>query len=230
MNSAEPGETPAPRTARRARWQRRLVRHALIALCAVPVGYFLGRAFDPKDLRSAVSAGTAYVALACIAVSLALGPLNVLRRRPNPVSSDLRRDVSIWGGAVGLLHTVVGLTVHLRGRMYLYFVPDPTTHPVLPIRFDAFGGANYLGTISAIILLLLLLLSNDISLRTLGTSRWKRWQRLSYFSAVALVLHGVLYQLIEHQRWAFVALFAALTLATLAFQGAGLRRVREERR
>ena len=51
------------------------------------------------------------------AVSLCLGPWNVLRGRPNPTSFHLRRDVGIWAGILANVHTAIGLRVHLRGRM-----------------------------------------------------------------------------------------------------------------
>ena len=50
---------------------------------------------------------TAYAGLAFLAISLWLGPWNVLRRRPNPVSFDLRRDVGIWAVVLAIVHTVV---------------------------------------------------------------------------------------------------------------------------
>ena len=64
---------------------------------------------------------TAYAGLFFLAVSLWLDPWNVLRRRPNPISHDLRRDVGIWTGILAIVHTSIGLTVHLRGRMWMYF-------------------------------------------------------------------------------------------------------------
>ena len=59
------------------------------------------------------SMASAYVGFALLCASLVLGPWNVLHGRPNPVSIDVRRDVGIWAGIVGLVHVVAGLQVHL---------------------------------------------------------------------------------------------------------------------
>ena len=75
--------------------------------------------YDRPELRSQVSVATAYVAPGCSALSLVLGPLNLVRGRPEPVSSDLRRDAGIRGGGVGLVHIAIGFTVHLEGKILL---------------------------------------------------------------------------------------------------------------
>jgi sulfoxide reductase heme-binding subunit YedZ len=205
------------------RFRRRLRHHVVIGLAAVAAGVLVDLAFNLNDLRQRVSTVTAYVSLGCVALSLIRGPLNLLRGRANPVSSDLRRDLGIWGGVVGLVHVGVGLTVHLRGKMHLYFFPPPEVHAVLPLRADPFGAANYLGLISGVVLLMLLALSNDISLRLLGAPRWKAWQRWNYIAAAAMFVHGALYQVLEHRKLGFVSLFAAVVAATLAFQALGYR-------
>jgi sulfoxide reductase heme-binding subunit YedZ len=102
---------------------------------------------------------TAYAGLIFLAVSLWIGPWNVLRRRPNPVSFDLRRDIGIWTGILAILHTVIGLTVHLRGRMWMYFFKS--LHPLKP-QNTQFGFANLVGLGAALLFLMLVLISNDI--------------------------------------------------------------------
>lgn len=208
---------------RGSRCRRRLVHHALVALGAVAAGCLLNAGLGKMDLRNRVSFLTAYLGLGGIALSLILGPLNLVLGRPNPISSDLRRDIGIWAALVSLAHVVVGLTVHLRGKMAQYFIPAPEAHAALPIRFDPFGLANYLGVASAAVLLLLLLLSNDVSLRRLGAPRWKRWQQWNYLAAGAMALHGVLYQLIEKQRIRFVVLFGLVLVIVGVTQWLGVR-------
>ncbi len=165
--------------------------------------------------------GTAYASVLFLVWSLLLGPWNVLRRKSNPVSFDLRRDVSIWAGALAVVHTAVGLTVHLRGRMWMYFFKR--LHP-LQIQRSMFGAANYTGLIAALLFAMLLLISNDLSLRTMGARRWKRWQRWAYAAAVLTVAHGVLFQQVEarHLAWRAV-LYLGVGLALLA-QVAGVVR------
>jgi len=181
---------------------------------------------EQDNLRWKVSFTSAYVSLGLMALTLILGPRNVLLARPNPVSTDLRRDVGIWAGIVGLLHVVVGLQVHLRGKMWLYFLFAPDEGHRLPFRYDLFGMANYTGLAAGLVLILLLALSNDLSLRSLGTSRWKALQRWNYAGAILVVLHSLFYQVIEKRinMPAWLALFGVCVVVTVALQLAALRR------
>src|SRR5713226_2215143 len=77
-------------------WAQRSKRYLVLAATAtVCLAY---AATPPPDVRHRLSMATAYAGLIFLAASLWLGPWNVLRRRPNPVSFDLRRDVGIWTG------------------------------------------------------------------------------------------------------------------------------------
>ena len=175
---------------------------------------------DDKDIISRASFATAYPALVLLATTLLVGPWNWLRRRPNPVSSDLRRDVGIWAGILSILHTAVGQCVHLRGRPWLYYIYGPTEHHhSFPIRHDAFGTANYTGAISALLVIALLATSNDYSLRKLGTRGWKTLQRWNYAVFALAGLHALIYQkAIEQQRPAFVAIVVVSLILTIALQ------------
>lgn len=201
--------------------RRRILRNLALCLGGSALMALVFQLQPGSDVRHKASMGTAYVSLLYLALSLILGPWNVLRRRPNPVSFDLRRDISIWSGIFALVHTGVGLTVHLRGHMWMYFLKR--LHPVRP-QTTAFGAANYTGLIAALLFLLLLAISNDLSLRSLGTRRWKSIQRWAYAAFALTVAHGALYQLIEKRQTPWVAIFAALSAAALTLQLTGWRR------
>lgn len=186
------------------------------------IGFFL---VVPGNTLSRVSTATAYVGLALLAWTLFTGPFNVLRRRANPVSTDLRRDVGIWAGTLSIVHVVVGLQVHMGGNIWKYFFFGPEPH-LRGVRYDPFGFANYTGLVGTIVLLLLLGLSNDIALRRLGRRRWKALQRLNYAVFVLVVAHGVVYQVLEKRRLVFVLVFATTVGAVALIQGAGIRRIR----
>jgi methionine sulfoxide reductase heme-binding subunit len=202
-------------------WARRLRRHLFLATTAtILVAIAAGLDRSPQVMHR-LSIGTAYAALLLLAASLVIGPLRVLRRRPNPVSTDLTRDVGIWAGAASLLHVIFGLQVHMRGRFWLYFVYPPEQAHRLPLRHDSFGAANWTGLGATLVLVLLLVISNDVSLRRLGATRWKALQRWSYAAALLTLAHGVLFQVIEKRRLPWVLVFAAASAVTLLAQATG---------
>lgn len=185
----------------------------------VGVGYATS---PPPDFRHRLSMGSAYAALLFLGATLWLGPWNILRKRANPVSFDLRRDIGIWSAILALFHTGVGLTVHLRGRMWMYFFKH--LHP-LAIQNNEFGAANFIGLASALLFLLLLAISNDLSLRRLGSARWKWLQRWTYAAAVLAIAHGILFQLVEKRHLPWVLFFAAVIMIMVSAQLLGMQRM-----
>lgn len=172
------------------------------------------------------SMATAYVGVALLGLTLAVGPLNVLRGRPNPVSTDLRRDFGIWGGLVGAAHFLVGWQVHMKHR-YLYWFGELAGSGKLRPRADLFGFANYTGLAVVVIAILLMALSNDYSLRRPGPRRWKSVQRWNYALFALTLVHGIAYQIIEKRKEPFVIALALVSLAVLVLQYAGFARRRQ---
>ncbi len=209
-------------TERQSRFQRRLRLHLTFFLLSTGLSVAFMWLFPRRDLVSRLSIGTAYPALLFTAATLLVGPLNILRRKRNPVSSDVRRDLGIWSGVLALLHTVVGLNVHLRGRPWLYFVND---HHKL--RRDLFGFGNYTGLIATLIFTLLLALSNDLSLGKLGAKRWKSLQRWVYAAGILTAAHAIAYQQIEKRILPFQAAMYALFAVLVIFQLVGVARLRQ---
>lgn len=216
------------------RLTRRLLTHhlcLLVASAAAVLSLYFTRPYP--DVIARISFSTAYVALALLVVTLSIGPWNVLRGQRSPVSSDLRRDIGIWAGILGLLHVGFGSCVHLRGRPWLYYVYGHSEgHHFFPLRHDIFGFANETGALATIVLLLLFATSNDWSLRRLGTPRWKQLQRWNYALFLLVFLHAAAYQTLEKQHANFVATVAACVILTFSLQGIGFqwRRVRARER
>ena len=210
-------------------WKRRVQRHIGLAIASVAlmVAFFYVARTD--FLWFGLSMASAYTALALLGATLATGPWNVLRGRPNPVSTDLRRDLGIWAGIVGLIHVAVGLQVHAGGDIWLYFFHPPAPERLV-VRLDPAGFSNHTGLIATLLLVILLALSNDYSLRSLGRTRWKTIHRSVYVAFVLIVAHGALYQLLEKRILAFVALFGVMVATVVAIQLAGVRRVRARAR
>ena len=215
---------------RHQRIRHRLLTHhmpLLIASAISVVALYYTRPY--RDVYSRASFATAYPALILLTISLLIGPLNVLRRRRNPISSDLRRDIGIWAALLSIAHSVIGQNVHLRGRPWLYYIYDARQHHIIPLRHDLFGFSNYTGAISALILIALVATSNDYSLKALGTPRWKQLQRWNYAAFVLAAAHSIGYQIPQKQNEAFHLTVKICIAITLVLQTTGFCIRRRER-
>ena len=193
---------------------RRVYRHhvplLLIALASTTILY-VTRPY--KDVITKLSFATAYPALILLAVTLLIGPWNTLRSQRTPVSIDLRRDLGIWAGILGLIHAVVGQCVHLRGRPWLYYIYEHRKNGPTGLRHDLFGFNNFTGFGATVVLIVLFATSNDWFLRRLGTRQWKQVQRWNYACFALTAAHALGYQTMEHQAAPF--LVTALTCISL---------------
>lgn len=176
-----------------------------------------------------LSMGTAYTSLGLLCWSLLIGPWNVLRANPNPVSADLRRDVGIWAGVFGIVHVILGLQVHLTGKMLQYFLWAPEERHRLPMRYDVFGATNWSGLAATLLLIMLLAISNDLSLRRLGTGRWKSLQRWNYVAFGLVAFHGVIFQMLEKRSAPWMVTYGAMLLVVLVIQLLAVRQIRTAR-
>jgi sulfoxide reductase heme-binding subunit YedZ len=159
------------------------------------------------------SMATAYVGLFLLVATLAFGPVAAFRRRHYPVSTDLRRDTGIWAAIVSMAHVVFGLQVHVRGKMWEYFVHS-VRDTFLP-RVDPFGAANYAGAVAAILLVILLATSNDASLRRLGASTWQRVHRSAEWALILTLLHAAAYQWVEKRQTGIVVVLLTVGIVGL---------------
>ncbi len=164
--------------------------------------------------------GTGYVSIILLAATLLIGPINIYTKRVNPVSTDLRRDVGIWCGLTGLAHVVVGIQVHM-GNIWLYFFKAVEGEHSYEFRKDLFGFSNYAGLVAGLLLVILLLLSNDISLKWLGAKRWKNIQRWNYIFFGLVLAHGIMYQIIENRASTIIILFSLIMILPLVGQSFG---------
>lgn len=200
----------------------RLLRHHLPVAVVSTIAVLVLYSTRPyKDVVTRVSFATAYPALVLLSLTLVVGPINVLRQRRNPVSSDLRRDMGIWAGILGTLHAVVGQCVHLRGRPWLYYVYGPKEKHA-GLRHDVFGFANDTGAMATLLLIGLFATSNDLALRALGTPRWKSLQRWNYAVFLLAAMHTFGYQVgVEKPKVVWVGASVVCVALTIVIQGAG---------
>jgi sulfoxide reductase heme-binding subunit YedZ len=205
----------------RARMQKRLIQHhfplLILSSSSVAALYFT-RPY--RDVLTRLSFSTAYAAILLLGFTLLIGPWNVIRKRGNPVSSDLRRDAGIWAGILGMVHTAAGQCVHLRGHPWLYYVYSAQEHHH-GLRHDLFGFANFTGVIAVLLLATLLATSNDYSLRRFSTLRWKGLQRWNYLLFGLAAAHAIGYLIIEKQTIPFDATIAVCIALTLIMQLSG---------
>jgi sulfoxide reductase heme-binding subunit YedZ len=216
------GLKPAIEIAKGSRLGEQVV---LAAIALVATLTFLLLLSGP-DIIWRLSMATAYAGLLYLAAALIIGPINVLRGAPNPLSINLRRDIGIVAGVLALAHTIVGLFVHLRGDPIQYFFYRSRAG-IGGLRHDLWGAANDVGLFASLVILVLLTISNNLSIRTMGGARWKRIQRWSYVGAILVIVHGLLYQAVEKRTPVLVATMLIIAAAVTMVQLLGFRRRRK---
>lgn len=139
---------------------KRMRRHVRLALLSVVMllAFFFGLKLTPEfwlDIHEPkadsvlwrASMSFAYTAILLLMVVLLIGPYYVLRRRPNPANSLLRRDIAIWAGVWCITHAVIAMFVHVDGyRFWQSFIRFmPSLENPLPLKYNRTGLANYIG-------------------------------------------------------------------------------------
>ena len=211
------------------RLSRRLLRHHLplaIINLAVTAALYFTRPYPQIVPRLAFA--SAYPALVLVCLTLLLGPWKQLVGERLQASFDLRRDIGIWAGIMGLFHTGVGQFVHMAGRFWLYYIYEHWQRAhIQPFRHDIFGFSNDTGLFAALILLALLSTSNDASLRWLGTPGWKSLQRWNYGCFALTAAHTFGYQIgVGGGRGWFLVTSIVAVAITLVLQVIGWRQRR----
>src|SRR5438094_3189217 len=103
---------------RMSRRTSRRMKHVLIdaaILVAVWIGVVVVVASPDDRAIATITDVTGYASLALILLTLALGPWRLVRGKPNPISTDLSRDVGIAAGVLGIVHVGCSFWVHLTG-------------------------------------------------------------------------------------------------------------------
>jgi sulfoxide reductase heme-binding subunit YedZ len=164
------------------------------------------------------TAATGYLATGFLALTLLIGPANLVFRRRNPVSSYLRRDVGLWAAIFSAVHLLFGLQVHARlAKFATYFAASDGT----PLT-NSFGIANWTGLAALVVVAGLLALSSDAALRRLGAKNWKRLQRLNYALFALVFVHAIFYGAFLRTSSPYTSLLLLSTIAVLAGQAIGV--------
>jgi len=172
---------------------------------------------------------TAYTGLILLAVTLLTGPVNVLFGRQNPISTDIRRDIGFWSAVISIVHVVVGLQLHMGNMLYYFFRPVGEAKNLV-LRWDTFGFANHTGLIATIILILLLVTSNDLSMRILGAKRWKAVQYTNYLLFALVATHSIIYLVILKRSMHYSIPFAVVVIIVVVLQLTGFCKIKYKSR
>lgn len=174
---------------------------------------------EDRSFFRRLTTATGYLALALLALTLLIGPANLLLRRRNPVSSYLRRDVGAWTAFFTGVHVVVSLKVHGSGQLrdFLdFFVVGGS-----PLT-NSFGWGNWTGLAALVVVAGLLALSSDAALRRLKAKNWKRLQRLNYILFALVVVHAFFYGALLRETSPYTILLGLIVVAIALGQGAGV--------
>jgi methionine sulfoxide reductase heme-binding subunit len=200
---------------------KRVVTHLSLGGMAMMLYVFIAL-FIPREKQVGfLIIALGYLSLLLICVTLLIGPLNLLRSRRNPVNLDLRRDIGIWAGIAGCWHVALVLRgTLLNGQVLLYFMRAGCCG-YIP-QLNIFGISNDFGLFATLLLLMLLTLSNTISLRLLKGKYWKRLQRLTYPLAIFAVIHTFGYQYLNLRVPFLFLVVIILIVLVLVGQGLGI--------
>jgi sulfoxide reductase heme-binding subunit YedZ len=173
-----------------------------------------------RGLMARYTTSTGYVATGLLALTLLVGPANLLLRRRNPVSTSLARDTGTWATVFSAVHVIFGFQVHGNAgdifNFRLYFLSGDG----IP-KINSFGLGNWTGLAALVIVAGLLALSNDRSLRELKARRWKNLQRLNYALFALVVLHAFFYGALLRMTSLFTLVLIFIVIAVLAGQAVG---------
>lgn len=175
---------------------------------------------DTELLMRKYSTATGYIALVLLALTLLVGPFNLLRGRRTPLSSYLARDVGLAATTLSVAHVIFGfLTQHSDGILSYFVEADDRTR----ILTTSFGLANWLGLAAVVIAAAVAAISSDWALRWLKAKRWKRIQRLNYLLFPLVITHAVLYGALLRVTSPYTALLGVCLVAVVVGQGVGIR-------
>jgi sulfoxide reductase heme-binding subunit YedZ len=172
--------------------------------------------FGLRPAVGSLTIATGDLALGLLAVTLLIGPANLLLRRRNPVSSYLRRDVGTWTVIASVVHVVFAFGVDGSGAILRFFVR--AGRPLL----DSFGLGNWTGLAALVIAVLLLALSTDRALRELKAKAWKDVQRLNYILFALVVFHAFSYGVLARLTSPRTFLLVVTAIAVVLGQAVGV--------
>jgi sulfoxide reductase heme-binding subunit YedZ len=129
----------------------------------------------------------------------------------------------MWAAIVSVIHVIAGFFVHgppapLGERILFYFFA-PDGRPLT----NTFGWANWTGLAATIIVVGLLVISNNVALRKLKARKWKNLQRLNYALFALVIAHAIYYGALLRIRSISTLLLGIIVILVLVGQAVGIR-------
>lgn len=182
-----------------------------------------------QSILELLSIGTGYLGLGLLVVTLLIGPLNMLKVRRNPVNLMFRRDAGIWAGLNSLAHVAFAFALQLDwgGTLLGFFLFKDGS-----IKLNLFGISNYMGLLATLVIIFLMVLSNNWFLKALKGKRWKTMQRFNYLLFGVALVHTFTQQVNNARSyWLIVAVIAGTAAVMVGqFTGFVIYRQREQQR
>jgi sulfoxide reductase heme-binding subunit YedZ len=179
-------------------------------------GCYLASLYGAGSFSESVSIGLGYVSLILLAATLLIGPINLLHKRKNPVNINLRRDTGIWCGITALVHVAFSLQLTPGKSIFAYFTGDSVS------GFGLFEAGNVVGLVATLVMVALLITSNQISLKLLKGKNWKLIQRFNYPLMLLVLVHTVALQVANLREGFFFWGTMGVSLAVVVAQTSGI--------
>ncbi len=211
-------------------WRRTLLRHLVVVGLAAALVYAFGAIHGQWSPMHRWNRAFADASLALLVVTMSIGPLS--RLWPALLRTvAYRRETGIYATLLAAVHTVIILGGWVEwdfARLFGYEIIPQTGEYVM--FQQGFGLANVIGIAALAYALMLMLTSNDRSIRMLGSSVWKflqngatvLWGLALLHTAYFLFLHFLSFHRPTPEpnplQWPFVvAVLSVLLLRAAAF-------------
>jgi sulfoxide reductase heme-binding subunit YedZ len=207
--------------------RNRLYHHGTLAATSFVMTGLVALLGSGDTLLDAISLATAYICLIFMAIALCLGPLRVLRSGQLALNIYLRRDIGIWAGLAGLVHLFVATELSMSQRYMAAYVNLSSPGLSDALRADLFSWGSIIGFLVGILVLMLLVLSNNKIFKLIGPTWWKRLQRFAYPAFVLTVLHGFAFQALEARNVLLIWIVLVVFIGVLVLQISGYRTIKK---
>ncbi|MEA3320945.1 MAG: ferric reductase-like transmembrane domain-containing protein [Bacillota bacterium] len=171
-------------------------KHIVIGVCSLLISYLIVQSRNEWAPLHAWNRAFADVSLFMLGLVMIIGP--IVRFLPSlKVVIVWRRTLGVWSGILALIHTIIILNGWVEWdftRLFFIFTPfgqEWILHP-------GFALANVIGIIAVLYYLILMITSNNLSIKLLGNSAWNYLQSKTSTLYLLVLLH-TLYFLYFHR-------------------------------